>query len=76
MISILCFQSAFDDMLRRVRKQEDIPEFVSIQKVLREEIVNPLRQKKLVRADNVMRLRELLDKLAFAKGLTTEEKGN
>ena len=63
-------------MLRRVRKQEDIPEFVSIQKVLREEIVNPLRQKKLVRADNVMRLRELLDKLAFAKGLTTEEKGN
>lgn len=45
-----------------------------MQKVLREEIVNPLRKNVFVRADRVMKLRELLDKLSSVSGLTSEEK--
>lgn len=42
--------------------------------MLREEIVNPLRKNVFVRADRVMKLRQLLDKLSSISGLTTEEK--
>lgn len=45
-----------------------------MQKVLREEIVNPLRKNQFVRADRVMKLRHLLDKLSSVTGLTSEEK--
>lgn len=45
-----------------------------MQKVLREEIVNPLRKNVFVRADRVMKLRQLLDKLSSVSGLTSEEK--
>lgn len=41
---------------------------------MREEIVNPLRKNLFVRADRVMRLRELLEKLSSVTGLTCEEK--
>lgn len=45
-----------------------------MQKVLREEIVNPLRKHMFVRADRVMKLRKLLDRLGSVSGLTSEEK--
>lgn len=45
-----------------------------MQTVLREEIVNPLRKHTFVRADRVMKLRQLLDKLSSVSGLTSEEK--
>merc|ERR1719284_464373 len=54
--------------------QEDIPEYNEVQKVLREEIVNPLRKNLFVRADKVMKLRKLLDNLTSVKGLMSEEK--
>ena len=38
-------------------------------KVLREEIVNPLRKNQFVRADKVMKLRKLLDSLTSVTGL-------
>lgn len=41
---------------------------------MREEIVNPLRKHVFVRADRVMKLRQLLDKLSSVSGLTSEEK--
>lgn len=41
---------------------------------MREEIVNPLRKNMFVRADRVMKLRQLLDKLSSVSGLTSEEK--
>lgn len=41
---------------------------------MREEIVNPLRRHMFVRADRVMKLRQLLDKLSSVSGLTSEEK--
>ena len=46
---------------------DDIPEYTAVQRVLREEIVNPLRKKLFVRADKVMKLRQFLDDLTSAK---------
>lgn len=48
--------------------------FQQVQRVLREEIVNPLRKNLFVRADRVMNLRRLLDQLSSVQGLTCEEK--
>ena len=62
-------------MLYRPPNIEDIPEYCEVQKVLREEIVNPLRKHQFVRADKVMKLRKLLDNLTSVKGLMSEEKG-
>ena len=67
--------SIFDCMLYRPPNIEDIPEYNDVQKVLREEIVNPLRKNQFVRADKVMKLRKLLDSLTSVTGLMSEEKG-
>ena len=61
--------------LYRPQNLDDIPEYTDVQRVLREEIVNPLRKKLFVRADKVMKLRRLLDDLTSVRGLTSEEKG-
>lgn len=53
---------------------QDIANYAEVQKVLREEIVNPLRKNQFVRADRVMKLRQLLEKLSSVTGLTCEEK--
>lgn len=53
---------------------QDIGSYQEVQTVLREEIVNPLRKNLFVRADRVMKLRELLEKLSSVTGLTCEEK--
>lgn len=53
---------------------QDIESYREVQTVLREEIVNPLRKNLFVRADRVMKLRELLEKLSSVTGLTCEEK--
>ena len=49
-------------------------QYGEVQRVLREEIVNPLRKRLFVRADKVMRLRTLLDTLSSVSGLTDQEK--
>lgn len=69
------FSSIFDSMLYRPANGQDIPRYGDVQKVLREEIVNPLRTNLFVRADKVMKLREFLDSLTSVKGLMSEEKG-
>lgn len=66
--------SVFDSLLHRPRNKDDIVEYDEVQCVLKEEIVNPLRANFYVRADRVMKLRKLLDKLSSVSGLTTEEK--
>lgn len=53
---------------------QDIASYNEVQKVLREEIVNPLRKNLFVRADRVMKLRQLLERLSSVTGLTCEEK--
>ena len=50
------------------------PQYEEVQRVLREEIVNPLRRGLYVRADRVMGLRTLLDSLSDVAGLTDKEK--
>ena len=69
------FSSVFDCLLYRPPTTQDIQEYSDVQRVLREEIVNPLRKNWFVRADRVMKLRQLLDKLTSVSGLLSEEKG-
>ena len=45
-----------------------------VKSILRDEIVNPLRHSNFVRADRVLKLRELLEEICSVKGLTNEEK--
>lgn len=68
------FTSVFDSLLFRPKEPEDNNNYDEIQKVLREEIVNPLRKSMFVRADRVLKFRHLLDKSSSVTGLTTEEK--
>lgn len=67
--------SVFDSLLFRPSAPEDGPHYLEVQRVLREEIVNPLRSCKFVRADRVMHLRQLLEKIGSVSGMTSEEKG-
>lgn len=60
----------------RPPNEKDCPQYEEVQRVLREEIVNPLRKNVFVRADRVMKLRTLLEKLSSVSGLTSEEKGS
>ena len=62
-------------MLYRPANVDDIQEYGDVQRVLRDEIVNPLRKNQFVRADKVMKLRKFLDNLTSVKGLMSEEKG-
>jgi ubiquitin thioesterase CYLD len=66
----------FDSLLFRPQTENDVSQYPEVQRVLREEIVNPLRRNLYVRADRVMNLRTLLENLSSVTGLTSEEKGN
>ncbi|KAH8282562.1 hypothetical protein KR054_008364 [Drosophila jambulina] len=74
LFSMFTFTSVFDSILYRHPGAQDIRNYSEVQKVLREEIVNPLRKNVFVRSDRVMKLRELLDQLSSVSGLTCEEK--
>ncbi|XP_063922733.1 ubiquitin carboxyl-terminal hydrolase CYLD isoform X3 [Zophobas morio] len=74
LFSMFTYTAVFDSLLFRPKGPRDIHEYNEVQRVLREEIVNPLRKNLFVRADHVMRLRRLLDKLSSVSGLTSEEK--
>lgn len=74
LFSMFTFTSVFDSLLFRPREPEDCEQYEEVQRVLREEIVNPLRKNLFVRADRVLKLRHLLDKLSSVKGLMNEEK--
>ena len=49
-------------------------QYEEVQRVLRDEIVNPLRKRLFVRADRVLTLRRLLDSLSSVSGLMDQEK--
>ncbi|CAK9828478.1 Ubiquitin carboxyl-terminal hydrolase CYLD [Anthophora retusa] len=74
LFSMFAFTSVFDNLLFRPPNEKDCPQYEEVQRVLREEIVNPLRKNMFVRADRVMKLRTLLEKLSSVSGLTSEEK--
>ncbi|XP_050295821.1 ubiquitin carboxyl-terminal hydrolase CYLD isoform X2 [Anthonomus grandis grandis] len=74
LFSMFTYTSVFDSLIFRPRNSYDIEDYDEVQRVLREEIVNPLRKNLFVSADNVMKLRRLLDRLSSVSGLTSEEK--
>lgn len=66
--------TVFESLLYRPKQSGDIPEYNEVQRILKEEIVNPLRTNLYVRADRVMHLRQLLERISSVRGLTSEEK--
>ncbi|XP_052758646.1 ubiquitin carboxyl-terminal hydrolase CYLD isoform X2 [Galleria mellonella] len=74
LFAMFTFTSVFDALLYRPPEAEDSPHYSEVQRVLREEVVNPLRRHGYVRADRVMKLRTLLERLSDVPGLTSEEK--
>lgn len=74
LFSMFTFTSVFDSLLYRPPTDKDCVQYEEVQRVLREEIVNPLRAKLFVRADRVMKLRTLLENHTSVTGLTSEEK--
>ncbi|XP_064598934.1 ubiquitin carboxyl-terminal hydrolase CYLD-like isoform X2 [Liolophura sinensis] len=74
LFAMFYFTTVFDSIFYRPRKEDDLPEYEEVQRVLKEGIVNPLRKNYYVRADKVMKLRSLLDKLSSVRGLLSEEK--
>nr|CDJ90722.1 Hypothetical protein CBG09948 [Haemonchus contortus] len=67
--------TAFDRLLERPATRDDIPQYRELQRLLASEVVYPLRKFHYVRADHIMKVRELLAKcLPHMRGLTSEEK--
>ncbi|KAJ1360963.1 CAP-Gly domain [Parelaphostrongylus tenuis] len=67
--------TAFDRLLDRPATKDDIPQYREFQRLLATEVVYPLRKFHYVRADHIMKVRELLSKaLPNMRGLTNEEK--
>jgi len=64
----------FDSLLYRPQNERDIPEYREIQRILREELVKPLRENYFVSADRVMLFRTMLERSSSVAGLTDEEK--
>ncbi|KAI8790460.1 ubiquitin carboxyl-terminal hydrolase CYLD [Biomphalaria glabrata] len=74
LFSMFYFTTVFDNIFNRPTKDGDLPEYPKVQQVLKEGIVNPLRKYHYVRADKVLKLRALLDKLGTIQGMMGEEK--
>ncbi|XP_050395598.1 ubiquitin carboxyl-terminal hydrolase CYLD isoform X2 [Patella vulgata] len=74
LFSMFYFTPVFDDILYRTRRPTDMEPYETVQKVIKDGIVNPLRRNHYVRADKVMKLRELLDKHSSILGMMNEEK--
>ncbi|XP_070536121.1 ubiquitin carboxyl-terminal hydrolase CYLD-like isoform X2 [Ptychodera flava] len=72
--SMFAFSLAFDELILRDMGGSDLQQFEEVQNILKSGIVNPLRKHGFVRADRVLKFRELLDKFGSVSGLTTEEK--
>ncbi|XP_076469899.1 ubiquitin carboxyl-terminal hydrolase CYLD-like isoform X2 [Babylonia areolata] len=74
LLSMFYFTTVFDFIFNKPPLPGSSPDQQLVQKVLKEGIVNPLRSFHYVRADKVLRLRELLDKLGTIPGMMGEEK--
>lgn len=74
LFAMFSYTSIFESLLNRPKRPNDIPEYNEVQRILKEEIVNPLRANLYVRADRVMHLRQLLERISSVRGLTSEEK--
>lgn len=74
LFAMFSFSHLFDIALHRKKRFTDIPEYKTVQEILRKKIVNPLRKKGYVKYEGVYELRKYLEKLASATGFLSEEK--
>ncbi|XP_062592565.1 ubiquitin carboxyl-terminal hydrolase CYLD-like [Saccostrea cucullata] len=74
LLAMFYFTTVFDGILYRPKRSDDLYEYDEVKQVIKEGIVNPLRKHNYVRADKVMKLRHLLDKLGNIPGMMSEEK--
>ncbi|KAG4067076.1 hypothetical protein HA402_000067 [Bradysia odoriphaga] len=74
LFSMFTFAQCFDSLLYRSAEPKDIKHYDKVRAILRDEIVHPLRKHHFVRADRVLKLRELLEEISTMTGLTNEEK--
>lgn len=74
LFAMFYFTTVFDFIFNQPPRPNSLPDREKVQKVLKEGIVNPLRKFNYVRADKVLKLRELLDKLGTIPGMLGEEK--
>lgn len=74
LFSMFATTTLFDSLLYRPANGDDIPEYEEIQRILRENIVRPLRSEYIVNADQVMMFRTMLERSSSVQGLTDEEK--
>lgn len=74
LLAMFYFTTVFDGILYRPKRMDDLREYDEVKQVIKEGIVNPLRKHNYVRADKVMKLRHLLDKLGNIPGMMSEEK--
>ncbi|KAJ6647503.1 Ubiquitin carboxyl-terminal hydrolase CYLD, partial [Pseudolycoriella hygida] len=74
LFSMFTFAQCFDSLLYRPVDSKDIKHYDKVCEILRDEIVHPLRKHHFVRADRVLKLRELLEEISSMTGLTSEEK--
>lgn len=74
LFSMFYFTTVMDNIFFREKTKGDVDEYEEVQKTLAEGIVYPLRKYNYVRADKVMKLRALLDKIGSMPGMMNEEK--
>lgn len=74
LFSMFASTTLFDSLLYRPKTRDDIPEYKEIQRILRDEIVKPLRRDHFVSADQVMKFRTMLERSSSVDGLTDQEK--
>lgn len=74
LFSMFATTTLFDSLLYRPANGDDIPEYEDVQRILRENIVRPLRSEYFVSADQVMIFRSMLERSSSVQGLTDEEK--
>ncbi|XP_033125269.1 ubiquitin carboxyl-terminal hydrolase CYLD-like, partial [Anneissia japonica] len=72
--SMFAFVDVFDELLHRPGNENDLKEYTEVQRVLKEDIVYPLRKNGIVKAENIKKLRELLDALGTTAGMRDQEK--
>lgn len=72
LFGMFAFNNAFDPLF--LRKNEDTTKGDTAELILKTRIVCPLRKANFVRCDQVMMLREALEKAGVISGLTTNEK--
>ncbi|XP_057292245.1 ubiquitin carboxyl-terminal hydrolase CYLD-like [Hydractinia symbiolongicarpus] len=72
--AMYAFAHVFDVALHRKKRRDDILEYDRVQRILKEQIVNPLRQNGYVHHQSVMELRKCLNDLGDIGGFLNEEK--